>query len=34
MSCRVNYVNKTTGVTPHVYESVSFWDKEKEQVAQ
>lgn len=30
MSCRVNYVNKTTGVT-YVYESVSFWDKVKKQ---
>ena len=30
MSCRVNYVNKTTGVT-YVYESVSYWDKEKKQ---
>lgn len=30
MPCRVNYVNKTTGVT-YVYESVSFWDKEKKQ---
>jgi transposase len=30
MSCRVNYVNKTTGIT-YVYESVSFWDKKKKQ---
>ncbi len=30
MPCHVNYVNKSTGVT-YVYESVSFWDKEKQQ---
>ena len=30
MSCRLNYVNKATGFT-YVYESVSFWDKEKKQ---
>ena len=30
MSCRVHHVNKTTGVT-YVYESVSYWDKEKKQ---
>ena len=30
MSCRVNYVNKSTGVT-YVYESVSRWDKAKKQ---
>lgn len=30
MTCRVNYENKNTGVT-YVYESVSFWDKEKKQ---
>ena len=30
MPCRVNYVNKKTGVT-YVYESTSFWDKEKKQ---
>lgn len=30
MSCRINYVNKNTGVT-YVYESVSYWDKEKKQ---
>lgn len=30
MSCRVNYVNKTNGMT-YVYESISFWDKEKKQ---
>lgn len=30
MSCRVNHVNKKTGVT-YVYEAVSRWDKEKKQ---
>ena len=30
MPCRVHHVNKTTGVT-YVYESVSYWDKEKKQ---
>ena len=30
MSFRVNHVNKKTGVT-YVYESASFWDKEKKQ---
>lgn len=30
MACRINYVNKNTGVT-YVYESVSYWDKEKKQ---
>ena len=30
MSCRVNHLNKKTGVT-YVYESVSIWDKEKQQ---
>lgn len=30
MSCRVNYVNKRTGIT-YVYESVSYWDKDKKQ---
>jgi transposase len=30
MPCRINYVNKNTGVT-YVYESISFWDKEKKQ---
>ena len=30
MSCRVSHVNKRTGVT-YVYESVSHWDKEKQQ---
>ncbi len=30
MSCRINQVNKKTGVT-YVYESVSYWDKEKKQ---
>ncbi len=30
MSSRVNHVNKATGVT-YVYESVSYWDKEKKQ---
>ena len=30
MTCRVNYENKNNGVT-YVYESVSFWDKEKKQ---
>ena len=30
MSCRVSHVNKKTGVT-YVYESVSHWDKEKQQ---
>ena len=30
MSCRVNLVNKSSGVT-YVYESQSYWDKEKKQ---
>ena len=30
MPCRVNHVNKTTGVT-YVYEYTAFWDKEKKQ---
>ena len=30
MSFRLNHVNKKTGVT-YVYESVSFWNKEKQQ---
>jgi transposase len=30
MSCHINYVNKKTGVT-YVYESISYWDKEKQQ---
>ncbi|MGH2637904.1 MAG: IS1634 family transposase [Rhabdochlamydiaceae bacterium] len=30
MPCRVHYVNKNTGVT-YVYESVSYWDKDKKQ---
>lgn len=30
MSFRVNHVNKKTGIT-YVYESVSFWDKERKQ---
>src|SRR5208283_1395923 len=30
MPCRVNHVNKATGVT-YVYESISFWNKEKKQ---
>jgi len=30
MSCRVNHLNKKTGVT-YVYESVSSWDKDKQQ---
>jgi hypothetical protein len=30
MPCRVNHVNKTTGVT-YVYEYTSFWDKKKKQ---
>jgi len=30
MSCRINLVNKNTGVT-YVYESQSYWDKEKKQ---
>ncbi len=30
MPCRVNHVNKNTGIT-YVYESVSYWDKEKKQ---
>jgi transposase len=30
MSCRVNVINKRTGVT-YVYESNSYWDKEKQQ---
>ncbi len=30
MSCRINQLNKKTNVT-YVYESVSYWDKEKQQ---
>ena len=30
MSCRINQLNKKTGIT-YVYESVSYWDKEKKQ---
>lgn len=30
MPCRVNHINKTTGVT-YVYEYTSFWDREKKQ---
>lgn len=30
MTCRINHLNKTTGIT-YVYESVSYWDKEKKQ---
>ena len=30
MSCRVKHLNKNTGVT-YVYESVSYWDKKKQQ---
>jgi hypothetical protein len=30
MSCRINHLNKSTGVS-YVYESVSYWDKEKKQ---
>ena len=30
MSCRLKHLNKKTGVT-YVYESVSYWDKEKQQ---
>jgi len=30
MPCRVNCVNKNNGIT-YVYESISFWDKEKKQ---
>lgn len=30
MSCRVQHLNKKTGVS-YVYESVSYWDKEKQQ---
>ena len=30
MSCRVHHLNKKTGVS-YVYESVSYWDKEKRQ---
>lgn len=30
MACRVNKINKSTGVT-YVYESESYWDKEKHQ---
>ena len=30
MPCRINQVNKKTGVT-YVYESASYWDKEKQQ---
>lgn len=30
MSCRVHHLNKKTGVS-YVYESVSYWDKEKQQ---
>lgn len=29
MTCRVNVTNKNTGVT-YVYESESYWDKEKQ----
>ena len=30
MASRVNHINKNTGIT-YVYESVSYWDKEKKQ---
>ena len=30
MSCRLKHLNKKTGVT-YIYESVSYWDKEKQQ---
>lgn len=30
MACRINVTNKKTGVT-YVYESISYWDKEKKQ---
>lgn len=30
MPCRINHLNKSTGVT-YVYESVSYWNKEKKQ---
>ena len=30
MSCRIQHLNKKTGVS-YVYESVSYWDKEKQQ---
>ena len=30
MSCRLNHLNKKTGIT-YVYESVLYWDKEKQQ---
>lgn len=30
MVCRINQVNKSTGVT-YIYESVSYWDKERKQ---
>ena len=30
MPCRVNYVNKHTGIT-YVYESISYWDKKRKQ---
>ena len=30
MAYRVNHINKKTGVT-YIYESVSFWDKERKQ---
>lgn len=30
MTCRIKHFNKNTGVT-YVYESVSYWDKEKQQ---
>ena len=30
MACRVNYMNKKNGIT-YVYESISYWDKEKNQ---
>ena len=30
MASRVNHLNKKTGVT-YVYESISYWDKEKKQ---
>lgn len=30
MTCKVNVLNKSTGVT-YVYESLSYWDKDKQQ---
>lgn len=30
MACRIHHLNKKTGVT-YVYESISYWDKEKKQ---